>query len=196
MENKEMDPSIDETEQVETEETVELDETDQFIQVLEKQIEQLTAEIAQLKRGAADVMNRNKQLETDKKYASSGLVRNLLVPISYFEGALKMQTEDEEFKNFLKGFEMIYNLLLEQLYNSGLKEISVNVDDTYDPRVHEVFEIVPSENEENQILEIVQKGYYFKERVLIPVKVKVSGRMKETEDVENTIEENEKIKVN
>jgi molecular chaperone GrpE len=151
-----------------------LDEKDLKIKELEENLLKLQEEINNLKKGAADVVNRNKQLEVDKKYASSSLIRNLLIPISYFEGALKMKTNDDQLNNFLKGFEMVYNLILEQLYNSGLKEITVAVDDEYDPKLHEVFEMVDTEDSENKIVEVIQKGYYFKDRVLKPVKVKVS----------------------
>ena len=165
-----------------------LDEKDLKIKDLEKSLVSLQEEIQTLRKGAADVVNRNKQLEVDKKYASMNLAHNLLIPISYFEGALKIKSEDPQINNFLKGFEMVYNLLLEQLYNSGLKEIQVKVNDAYDTKSHEVFELVDSDTEENTIVEIVQKGYYFKERVLKPTKVKVTKLKSADEDSEEETE--------
>lgn len=165
-----------------------LDEKDLKIQALEAEIEKLQTEIHSIKKGAADIMNRNKQMEIDLKYAASGLVKNLLTPLSYFEGALKIQTDNDQMANFLKGFEMIYNLIIEQLMNSGLKEIKTAINDIYDPRIHEVFEVVETDDEENKIVAVVQTGYYFKDRVIQPVKVKVT--VKKQMDNENNQEEN------
>jgi molecular chaperone GrpE len=153
----------------------ELSEQEKIRIELETELAKLTEEIASIKKAAADITNRNKQLELDKKYAASDLVRNLLVPISYFEGALKFKSEDEQFNNFLKGFEMIYNLLIDQLVSSGLKEITVSVGDAFDPKIHEVMELIEREDvEPNTIVDVMQKGYYFKDRVLKPVKVNIS----------------------
>lgn len=190
--DNEQDVSETVSEETNNDETVEqevaqeevLDEKDLKIKELEKKLKSLEDDIYRIKLGAADVMNKNKQLEVEKKYASSGLVRNLLVPISYFEGALKFKSEDDQFNNFLKGFEMVYNLLLEQLYGSGLKDIEVKIHDEFDPKVHEVIEIVESEEDDNKVVEVVQKGYYFKERVIKPAKVKVSKHKENQEETE------------
>jgi molecular chaperone GrpE len=171
-----------------------LDEKDLTIKELEENLLKLQEEINNLKKGAADIINRNKQLEIDKKYASSSLIRNLLIPISYFEGALKMKTDNDQLNNFLKGFEMVYNLLLEQLYNSGLKEINASVEDEYDPKIHEVFEMVDTEDSNNKIVEVVQKGYYFKDRVLKPAKVKVS-QIKINQEEDETVSLKETVSI-
>ena len=176
--------------QEENEQNKELDEKDELIKSLEETIKELTQEIEVVKRGAADIINRNKQMEIEKKYASVSLISKLLTPLSYFEGALKIQTQDENIKNFLKGFDMIYNLLFDQLYSDGLKEIAVDLGETFNPRFHDVTELVEVTDEESdKILEIVQKGYMFKDRVIQPVKVKVSKKIKVDEN--NNKEETE-----
>ncbi len=153
---------------------------------IDEEISLLQAEIDKLKRVLADTINRNKQYEIDRKYASSDLIKQLLVPMSYFEGALKLQSDDETFNNFLKGFEMIYNLIFDTLKNDGLQEIEANVDEHFDPRFHEVTELIETEAKEKDIiLEIVQKGYIYKERVIKPVQVKVSTTVKNNEDNAN-----------
>jgi molecular chaperone GrpE len=174
------------TEQVEV-----LDEKDIKINELQELVNKISGEIDNIKRSAADAINRSRQMEVDKKYASSDLVRKLLVPLSYFEGALKMKTEDANLINFLKGFEMIYNLILDQLHSEGLKEIQVKINDNYNPHVHEVMELVEvSDGESEKILEIFQKGFYYKDRVIQPVKVKVSKVIVENKEEDIIKEEN------
>lgn len=177
------------------EETIEvLDEKDVVIKDLQDVINKLNSELENVKRAAADAMNRSKQVEIDKKYAASDIARKLLVPLSYFEGALKIQSDDANFNNFLKGFEMIYNLILDQLFSEGLKEISVKINDNFDPYIHEVTELVEvDEGESEKVLEVSQKGFYFKDRVIQPTKVKVSKlKIEKNQNEENT----EKVLVN
>jgi len=167
-------------------ENSEPDDKDLQINKLEKEISNLTNEIEKIKKAAADIVNRNKLMEVERKYASGDLIKKLLVPMSYFEGALKLQTDDEAFNNFLKGFEMIYNLIFDALNNDGLKEIETKVNDKFDPKFHEVSELIEVDEGENDIvLEIIQKGYLYKDRVLKPVQVKVSTLKKQQENVNN-----------
>ncbi len=180
-------------EQVELKEEI-VDEKEVIIKELEIKIETLTNEIEKIKKAAADLVNRNKQIEVDKKYAASDLVRNLLVPISYFEGALKFKSEDEAFNNFLKGFEMVYNLLLETLKSDGLNEINTNVNDPFNPYIHEVTEVVEVEDEKaDLILEVLQTGFTYKDRVIKPVKVKVSKLKIETNENNENNEDNQEM---
>lgn len=166
---------VDENVEIKTDILEEKDERDVKIKELEGQLASLKDEIQSIKKAAADIVNRNKQIEIEKKYAASDLVNKLLAPISFFEGALKYKSDDENLNNFLKGFEMVYNLLSDALYSDGLKEITTKISDEFNPRIHEVTELIEIENDEtDKILEIVQKGYYYKDRVIKPVKVKVS----------------------
>lgn len=174
---------ITETSEEIVEEKVEdqtIDEKDKKIIALEEEISNLKNEIEKIKKAAADIVNRNRQIELERKYSSSDLIKKLLVPMSYFEGALKLQSDDENLNNFLKGFEMIYNLIFNTLETEGLKEIETKINDKFDPRYHEVSELIEiDEGEEEIILEIIQKGYQFKDRVIKPVQVKVSTLKKE-----------------
>ncbi len=182
---------VEKEEVVETVEEEVLDEKDSKIKELEEKVTLLTAEIEKVKKAAADIVNRSKQMEIDKKYAASDLIKKLLVPLSYFEGALKFKSEDEAINNFLKGFEMIYHLIFNTLESEGLKEIKTNINDVFDPRIHEVTELIEVEDSKDLVLEIVQKGYLYKERVIKPVQVKVSTYKKEiSEEIENN-EDNE-----
>jgi len=171
-----------------------VDEKDLIIKELEDKITNLLGEVENVKKAAADIVNRKKQIEIDKKYAASDLVKKILIPLSYFEGALKYKTDDEAFNNFLKGFEMIYNLLLDTLKSDGLKEINTNVNDDFDPRLHQVTEVVEvGDGTSDKILEILHQGYTYKDRVIKPVQVKVSKIKKETNDNQEIEEENNQV---
>ena len=84
---------------------------------------------------------------------------------------------------------MIYNLILDQLYQCGLKVIEANENQPFDPKVHEVFELVDSDESDGMIVSLVQKGYYFKDRVIKPAQVRVTRLVKS----EETQESDEKV---
>lgn len=185
---EQQDVNLKEQEEVKQDEKVEViekDEKDLIIEQLELKIKTYESEIDKIKRAAADVINRGKQLEVEKKYEAVDLIKKLLVPLSYFESALKYQSDDQAIMNFLKGFEMIYNLILDTLKSDGLEEIATNVNDIFDPYYHEVTELVETDGEKDRIVEVVQKGYKYKDRVIKPVKVKVSKPIQKLEDSED-----------
>ena len=77
--------------------------------------------------------------------------------------------------NFLIGFKMIANQLTDVLINDGLKVISCNIGDEFDPTIHQAIATEKIEGmESNKILEVVSKGYTYKERIIKPAMVKVS----------------------
>ena len=81
------------------------------------------------------------------------------------------KTEDEEPK---RGFEIIHNKLLKILLSNGVKPIKTN-GKKFDPYYHEVVIKEKSNKEDGIILEEIQKGYMFNNKVIRHSKVKISG---------------------
>lgn len=108
--------------------------------------------------------------------ARADLVLDLLPILDQLELALnhKKQKESEE---FMEGIEMIYKNLIATLKNVGLEEM-MNYD-RFDPYFHEAIKI--EEGEDGKIVDVLQKGYLFKGKVLRHAKV-IVGR-KTTQDV-------------
>ena len=82
--------------------------------------------------------------------------------------------ENEDNKEFLTGFNMIYKKLIEILDNYKVEVINQK-DIEFDPSIHQAVatEHVDGVNE-NQVLDILQKGYKYKDKLLRPAMVKVS----------------------
>ena len=82
--------------------------------------------------------------------------------------------ENDENREFLKGFAMIYTNILNILEANEVKEI-VSLNETFDPEVHQAVLTEKSEDVESGIvIEVLQKGYKYKDKVLRPAMVKVS----------------------
>jgi len=105
--------------------------------------------------------------------ARADLILDLLPVLDQFELAIhhKKQKEDAGNEDFRKGVEMIYKNLVTALKKAGLEEMKNY--DRFDPYFHEAIKI--EEGEDGKILNVVQKGYIFKGRVLRHAKV-IVGR--------------------
>ena len=131
-----------------------------------------------LLRNRAELENFKKRMQTekinDRKFASKNLIELLLNPLDQFDRVVNMTTDNELLKNFLTGFKMINTEIYKVLQNDGLKEIDA-YKKPFDPKYHYAVEKVNEKTEENNInLEVIQKGYLYKEQLLRPAMVKIN----------------------
>jgi molecular chaperone GrpE len=149
---------------------------------LEGQIEDLKEEIKDLKtkllREHADLENTRKRLEKERilerKYAALSVVKELITPMDHFELALKVEPNDDKEKNFLQGFNMIKNQFHKALEDAGVSEIDA-LDEDFDPNFHQAIGTEKVEGKEaNKVVEVLQKGYMYKDRLIRPAMVKIS----------------------
>jgi len=137
-----------------------------------------------LKRLQAEFDNHLKRSEKEKqeytKFASHKLVLKLLNILDDFERA-KEQAKTTGNKELLQGLELIHKVLNKTLEEEGVKQIEIN-DKKFDPYKHEALSIVEGE-EDNVILEELQRGYMLYDKILRTSKVKISKTKGETENV-------------
>lgn len=102
-------------------------------------------------------------------------IEKLLPILDNFERAIDASSEDEKQSSIFKGLSMIHSQMLEAFTSLGLSEIQ-GVGSTFDPNFHNaVLHIEDSQLEQNIIVEVLQKGYTFKDKVLRPSMVKVAN---------------------
>lgn len=149
---------------------------------LEKKISELEEEVAKQKneyyKAYADTENLRKRLqseaETTRKYRIQSVALELLPILDSMERALAVQSDDENIKNYVKGFEMIHDQLVAVLEKEGVKEIEA-LNKPFDHNVHQALMQEPVDGVESGIVvEVLQKGYMLKDRVLRASLVKVS----------------------
>lgn len=148
----------------------------------DKKLEELQNEINALKdknmRIAAEMVNtlRRKDEETNRliKYSNESLITELLPVIDNFERALNVDAKTTDIESYQKGMTMIYNSLKNILEKFEVKEIEA-IDKEFDPSFHQA--VMQEEKEgtkENIVIEVLQKGYTYKDKVIRPAMVKVS----------------------
>ena len=149
-----------------------------------KEIEELQQQVASFKemllRNQAELQNykRRREEETAKmmKYKDEDLIKEFLVVLDNFERAIKMDDDDltDEVSRFLEGFKLIYSNTINILNKFEVKEIDAEGVE-FDPDYHHA---VLTEHDENKpagvVLEVLQKGYMYKDKVIRPAMVKVN----------------------
>ena len=126
-------------------------------------------------------MRRRYDLDLAQAYKYDGfdLVEKILPILDNFERALKIKSEGNE--KFLEGFKMIYENLIAILSSKGITEIYC-LNKEFDPTVMNAV-VTEANNDvmENTVLEVLQKGYMYNDRLMRPAMVKVSCRENESE---------------
>ena len=165
----------------EKEKTIELQKE---LEESKKQIEVLNQKIGSMQeallRNQAELQNykRRKDEESEKvlKYKNEDLIKELLTVVDNFERAISMDDNDlsDEVSKFLAGFKLIYTTTIGILNKFEVKEIQAEGIE-FDPEYHHA---VLTDHDESKpsgvVLEVLQKGYMYKDRVIRPAMVKVN----------------------
>jgi molecular chaperone GrpE len=112
-----------------------------------------------------------KEQQEFRDYAVADAIKSLLPVVDSLERALQVKSDPAEFRG---GVELIYKQL-----QAALAKLSVNAivskGEAFDPRYHEAIEMVETTQvPDHQVIEELQRGYKFRDRLLRPAMVKVA----------------------
>ena len=143
---------------------------------LEERLIRLQAEFENYKKRVA------KENEMMREKAAADAMLKLLSIMDDFDMAIA-HMDKAPHKEFKHGVELIYAKLLDTLKKEGVVEMKA-VGESFDPYMHDALRT--AEGKEGKIVEVVQKGYFFRGKVLRHAKVAVG---KEGETKEKDVEE-------
>ncbi len=134
-------------------------------------------------RAYADFENAKKRLERDKttavSYANESFAKDILAVLDSFDqGIASIDSVDttctaDVVEKMKEGGGLTYNQLKNTLEKNSIKEISCEGD--YDPNLHQaIVQVESDDHESGQVVEVMQKGYTIKDRVLRPAMVSTS----------------------
>lgn len=136
--------------------------------------------LAGWQRAKADFVNARKDEEKARsafvKFANEGLIVDLFPVVENFERAMaNREVWEKADKNWRLGVEHIAAQLKKTLADNGLKEIVPAVGELYNPARDESVAHTPVKTAEqnNVIVEVVEKGYELNGKIVKPSKVKV-----------------------
>ena len=144
---------------------------------LQKEKEEL---IEQIKYSQAELvsyrMRKDEETANLLKFASQDLISELIPLIDNFESAIKLasKSDNPEVSKYLTGFQLMYTSFVDILKKYGVEEIN-RVGEVFDSKLEQamVADNDPTKPDEI-VLEVLQKGYKLKDRVIRPASVRIN----------------------
>ena len=149
---------------------------------LEDNVKQLEQEVAELKdkllRKAAEFENYKRRTENDQinllTFAAESFIQKLLPVIDDFERSLGHIDDAEDINAIKQGLKLIYDKLMKVLDEQGVKKIDA-IGNPFDVDYHEALMQRPDDSvEPHTVLDEMEKGYTYKDKVIRHAKVIVS----------------------
>ncbi len=139
-----------------------------------------------LLRKAAEFENYKRRNENDQlnilKYAAESFIRNILPIYDDLERSLSHIDEAVNFDSTKKGLLLVYEKFGKILENQGVKKIDAK-GKPFDVHFHEALMQQQAEGvPHHTVLEVLEPGYMYKDRVIRHAKVIVSQEMNTTSD--------------
>ena len=131
-----------------------------------------------VKRQMAEFENFRKRSEKEKSQmydmGARSMLEKILPVVDNFERGLDGLPEGED-DPFADGMKMVYKQLMTALTDAGVKEIEA-IGKEFDPEIHNaVMHIDDDQYGENEIVEVLQKGYTYHDGVVRHSMVKVAN---------------------
>ncbi|WJF89771.1 nucleotide exchange factor GrpE [Paraburkholderia bonniea] len=178
MENKQENPSGLHPNSAE-ERSHEADSIEQGASSIEAELADAQAKIAELQesflRAKAETENARRRAQDDvakaHKFAIESFAEHLLPVIDSLEAALEHASTDLD--KVREGVELTLRQLTGALEKGRVVALNP-IGEKFDPHQHQAISMVPSEQEANTVVSVLQKGYVIADRVLRPALVTVS----------------------
>ena len=168
----------------------EADKGEEKKQEKNKQNQKLAKELADLKdknkdledkylRSEAEIQNMQNRYTKERaqliKYESQSLAKDILPAMDNLERALSVEADDDVSKQLKKGVQMTLDALVKAMKDHGVVEIEAD-GVKFDPTLHQAVQTVAAENDDQKdhVVQVLQKGYQYKDRTLRPAMVVVA----------------------
>jgi molecular chaperone GrpE len=152
------------------------------IEALQKEKEELQQKLDEALRAYAKCENDKKLLQKEAdnaiEYAYEKFAKDLLPVVDSLELALShagdIENKEEAFDKLVEGVELTLKKLLDTFKNHGIEPVE---HEEFNPQVHQAIQQVQSEeHEDGAIVDIYQKGYTLKGRVIRPSMVTINKK--------------------
>jgi len=154
-------------------------------QALAEETAKVEANLAGWQRAQADFINYKRRTEQEKEeisqFTRATLILDLLPALDDLERAFAAIPPRLTKSSWVDGISLIWNKLQTTLEAQGLSEIKA-VGEPFDPHLHEA--VRQDRGREGIVIEEVQKGYKFRDKIIRPTKVIVGSGEEEPEKEE------------
>ncbi|MFZ4062857.1 MAG: nucleotide exchange factor GrpE [Polynucleobacter sp.] len=147
----------------------------------EQEIAELTEKLTEMQdnflRAKAEGENIRRRAAEDvtkaHKFAIESFAEHLVPVTDSLYAALNAEAVDAN--AFKEGLEITLKQLLSAFEKGRMSEINPAVGDKFDPHHHQAIASVPSDQEANTVVSVLQRGYSISDRILRPALVTVSA---------------------
>lgn len=147
---------------------------------LEEKLKEAEAKAAAMQdaflRAKAEGENIRRRAQDDvakaHKFAIESFAESMLTVADSLDMALKIETLSVE--SLKEGVEMTVKQMSSAFEKNRLTEVNPAVGEKLDPMKHQAISTVPSEQESNTVVSVLQKGYMITDRLLRPAIVTVA----------------------
>jgi len=152
---------------------------EQLKQQAEAKDKQLREYIAAYKAKSAETdeirVRLQKENENRLEQIKADFFKSLIPIMDNLKRAIDSAQSSADYESLKQGIEMTYSQLLTTLKESGVEVISTS-DRKFDPKTDEAFMTEETQDpaQDNQVVEELEPGYLFKDKLLKPAKVKVA----------------------
>jgi molecular chaperone GrpE len=125
----------------------------------------------------SDFDNFRKRTQKEKadliNFAAGDVIKDLLGVLDDFERAIQSNENNQDIESIKEGFKLLHHKIDLALKQKGLTEMEC-AGETFDAELHEAITNIPAGDDmKGKVVDVVQKGYFLKERVLRYAKVVV-----------------------
>ena len=130
-------------------------------------------------RSQAEMQNMQNRYNNERaqliKYESQSLAKDILPAMDNLERALETKVDDEASRQLKKGVQMTLDALVKAMKDHGISEIAAEKAQ-FDPNLHQAVQTVAAESDgqKDHVVQVLQKGYLYKDRTLRPAMVVVA----------------------
>jgi molecular chaperone GrpE len=117
-----------------------------------------------------------RDLDRSRKFALEAIMKDLLQVSDSLQRGLEVDDDSLTVESLREGQQLTLRMLGKVMSDHHLEEIDP-AGEAFDPEWHEAMTMLPSaEEEENTVLEVLQKGYRLHDRLIRPARVVVSRK--------------------
>lgn len=176
-----------EPEEIQTDEVkseiIELDDIEALKQALAEEKEKADDYLANWQRAQADFINYKKRTEQEKaeigERANAMLLLLLLPVLDDLERALSSMPDEPAELSWAGGIHLIKRKFRAILEAQGLSQIKA-IGEPFDPNLHEA--AIVSKGKAGIVIDELQKGYKFRDKVIRPARVSVGSGEEDTKE--------------
>jgi len=146
-----------------------IEESDPLLE-LQEQLKEAQDQYLRARAETENVRRRSfEEASKARKFAIESFAEHLIPVADSLYAALDHASDDSK-----EGLQVVLNQLKSAFEKGNLIEINPNITDKFDPHKHQAIATVESDQLDDTIVAVLQRGYLISERVLRPAMVSVS----------------------